>query len=215
MGEETSEVSEGLGDFKEDRSITAPEALAVGRLVVDFVDGPAEHTQPDLAPQIVDDTVTSLTGQLRWQVTGPERGFITIDTPGTQAAVGSHTGEPQALEQVTITPSAQLAAIYVSALGPSDSLVDGEEALLTAVARVHNTGMRVDADGDELLELGGAPMRCEPVRAELRFARALAAVEVLDHGGLPTGRQIELDDPHTLTIDGARDRTLYYRVVFE
>jgi hypothetical protein len=214
MNDETSSVSEGLGDFKEETSITPEAALAVGRVVVEFTDEPEPNTTADLSNHIAGDTITSTTGQLHWTTNDADRGYIRIDTPGTQALVGFHPGKAVAMEQVTITPAAQFAAIYVSAPGPDETLDQADSALITAIARVRNTGMAFNEANDELLVLGKGPMLLEPVRATLAFNRPVARVELLDHDGRPTGTQVELDPAGTLTIDGKRDRTMYYHVTF-
>ncbi|TVR46672.1 MAG: hypothetical protein EA425_16895 [Puniceicoccaceae bacterium] len=216
IGRERAEVSEGLGDFKEIRGVSPPEALAAGRMVVEFVDHPAESIHPDIAPFADGRVIRSVTGELEWTVLDDERGWIRIDTAGTQAAVGFHTGEPVELTDAVITPAEQFAAIYLTSLDRERGLEAADEALLTVMARVRNTGMRFNEAEDELLELGGAPMLLEPVRAEFAWkGRRIAAVERLDHDGLPTGAFLEVEDGRSFRIDGARDRTPYYRIRFE
>jgi hypothetical protein len=212
MNRESSKVSEGLGDFKDERTVTPNEALAVGRLLVEFTEKSAENTEPDLRAHIQGDVITSATGQLRWTRRPEQRGWIAIDTPGTQAAVGFLPSQPVALGDVTVLPEDQFAAIYVSALRPDGALATAPEALLTAIARVRNTGMEFSADGKELLKLGAAPMRCEPVRARLTFKRPLQSVEKLDVDGLPTGQLMPLEADGSFKMDTGRDQTLYYRV---
>jgi hypothetical protein len=67
-------------------------ALAAGRVVLEFVDGPVEKPVVDTSAAYIDANrkiVRSTTGQLAWDHSG--RGFITVDTPGTKAVIG-HCG---------------------------------------------------------------------------------------------------------------------------
>ena len=58
------------------------------------------------------------------------------------------------------------------------------------------------------------PILLEPVRATVTFSgRSVAAVNVLDHDGRRTGRSLPVADGR-FSIDGARDKTLYYEVQF-
>ena len=70
--------------------------------------------------------------------TTPASGFFTVNTPGTKAAVGFHSGKPLACGEVTITPAAQFAAIFLTALEPDKTLADCRSALVTAIARQAN-----------------------------------------------------------------------------
>ncbi len=54
-----------------------------------------------------------------------------------------------------------------------------------------------------------------PARATIALAGCkIAAVNVLDHDGCRTGKTLPVDGGR-FAIDGARDKTLYYEVVFE
>ena len=54
----------------------------------------------------------------------------------------------------------------------------------------------------------------EPVKATIGIpGRQIAAVNVLDHDGKRTGQTLDVVNG-TFAIDGARDRALYYEVVF-
>ena len=65
-----------------------------------------------------------------------------------------------------------------------------------------------------MLDNGKAPILLEPVKAQIAISgRQIAAVNVLDHDGRRTGKTLGVDGG-AFTIDGARDRALYYEVVF-
>ena len=66
-----------------------------------------------------------------------------------------------------------------------------------------------------VLDNGKPPIMLEPVKATIAIAgRPIAAVNVLDHDGKRTGKTLDATDG-TFTIDGTRDKALYYEVVFK
>ncbi|MFP4635009.1 MAG: hypothetical protein ACLFRD_04035 [Nitriliruptoraceae bacterium] len=65
--------------------------------------------------------------------------------------------------------------------------------------------------------MGGEPLVMEPVRARISLAgtgRRVREVCVLDHDGRRTDRTVPVQDD-AFTIDGTRDRALYYEIVLE
>jgi hypothetical protein len=88
------------GDIKSFGGSVPPEALAVGRVVVEFTDKEQPSTFPDLAPYRSRTALTSVTKQLVWDTTG--QGFFTVDTPGTKAVVGFAGGQTVKLGNITI-----------------------------------------------------------------------------------------------------------------
>ncbi len=53
----------------------------------------------------------------------------------------------------------------------------------------------------------------EPVKATITMGgRRVTAVHVLNHDGKRTGKTLDVSDS-TFTIDGSRDKTLYYEVL--
>ena len=201
-------------DVKEITSTVPREALAAGRVLVEFTgEKPAKSTMPDMTKYEKDGVIKSGTGQLAWDVSG--QGFFTVDTAGTKAAVGHHTGKPLACGQVTITPAAQFASIYLTALEPGATLENCKGALVTALARQCNTGFSHSADGKTVVEKGTAPTLLEPVKATIAISgRKVAAVNVLNHEGKRVEGQTVKVEGGSFTIDTARDKTFYYEVVF-
>lgn len=188
-------------------------ALAVARCVIQFTghDQPTPHF--DLTPYRHDGQLVSTTRQLRWTA-GQTRhsGFVTIDTPGTNAVVGFAEGRRCELSAATIMPQCPFAAIFLTARDPDGDLATSRDVLLVAMARARNTGMKVF--GNRLLRRGGPPIRLEPVRATVRLARSEpATLYLLDHDGRLTSRLRPLADG-TFHIDGTRDRTPYYLIRF-
>jgi hypothetical protein len=65
-----------------------------------------------------------------------------------------------------------------------------------------------------VLKNGGPPILLEPVKATLTIAgRPVEAVNVLDHDGRRTDRTLTVTDGR-FTLDGTKDKAIYYEVVF-
>ena len=83
------------------------------------------------------------------------------------------------------------------------------------MARNCNTGFKVLAFDGRVLDNGKGPILLEPVKATITVGgRSIAAVNVLDHDGKRTGKTLAAAGG-TFTIDGARDKAIYYEVVFK
>ena len=192
-------------------------ALAVARCAVEFTD--AYRTTPafDLAPFEQDGFVVSSTGQLAWrEASGGELGgYFTIDTPGTKAVVGFAEGRACRLGDVRIMSQCRFGAIYVTAREPDRDLRRSKSWLVTVMARARNTGMALNESENEIVARGAAPIRLEPVKATIDLTGYdIEKVNVLDHDGRRTGRTIPVTAGQ-FTIDGARDKTMYYEIVLQ
>ncbi len=229
------------GDIKSFEGTVPPEALAAGRVVVEFTDKPQPSTLPDMKKFEKDKMITSETGQLRWDFAGRgepgqagqgqtgqarapstdgrpdvhDKGYFTIDTPGTKAVVGFAEGKEQRLGGVTMTLRCPYASLFLTAAGKHETLANARSALVSAVARNCNTGFKVMAFDGRVVDNGKPPILLEPVKATITIAgRPIAAVKVLDHDGKRTAKTLAVTDG-TFTIDGAQDKALYYEVVFK
>ncbi len=201
-------------DFMQYDGPISRAALAAGRVLVDFVDEPAESDVPDLTRFVDGNVIRSNTGQLTWHGDPDEghRGYITADTPASKVLVGFPPREEVVLGEVTFRTENPFAGLFLTSLGQEEDLSNAESLLLVAMARVRNTGMRFNEAGDELLELGTPPMLIEPVVAEIAIeGRTVRAVRVLDHDGRRTERTLPVADGR-FTIDGTRDRAFYYEI---
>ncbi len=201
------------GDVKSFGGAVPPEALAAGRAVVEFTEKPEPSTFPDLAKHRRGSSIVAATGQLAWETAG--KGFFTVDTPGTKAVVGFAEGRKLALGAVTFEGKCPYASIVLTAEEKDRTLADSARALLSAVARSCNTGLKYFALDGKVLDNGKGPILLEPVRAAITISgRKVREVEVLDHDGRRTGKKLPVEGGR-FTIDGSRDRTMYYAVVFE
>jgi hypothetical protein len=200
------------GDVKEFGGSVPPEALAAGRVAVEFSREPRRSTFPDMGRYRKGTVITSTTGQLAWDCSG--QGHFTVDTPGTKAVVGFAGGKEFRLGAVRIKPASPFASIFVTALERGETLADGKRALVSALARQSNTGFTYLTPDHRVIDNGRAPILLEPVRATVTIAgRPVAAVYLLDHDGRRTQRRLPVTGGR-FTIDGARDRTPYYEILF-
>ena len=81
-----SDKVEQQGDVKTFGGSVPPEALAAGRVVVEFTDKSQPSQLPDMSRYRQGSVIKSVTGQLAWDTAG--QGFFTVNTPGTKAVVG-------------------------------------------------------------------------------------------------------------------------------
>ena len=113
------------GDIKSFGGSVPPEALAAGRVVVEFTDKEQPSTFPDLAPYRAGTALTSATKQLVWDTAG--QGWFTVDTPGTKAVVGFAGGKTAKLGDITIAVASPYASIFLTALARTETLGHGQE----------------------------------------------------------------------------------------
>lgn len=214
-------------DFKTFTSDVPNRALAVGRVVVEFTKEYEPTDLTDISRYVNGNVTKSTTGELTWVVPAPPagglvamsygdpQGYFTVNAAGTKAVVGFAPKQPFKLGDVTITVDNLFAVVFVTSLEKDKGIADAGRLLVTAIARTKNTGMRRNASHTELLERGEGPILMEPVRADIRLARlGRMAVNILDHDGRRTGRTLPVSDGG-FSIDGARDKTMYYEIVFE
>lgn len=200
------------GDVKQFGGSVPPEALAAGRVVVEFTEQPQPSELPDLSKYRRGDSIVSATQQLAWSTA--DQGAFVVNTPGTKGVVGFAQGKSLQLGDVTITSTSPYAAIFLTALEPKATLANTQAALLTVVARSCNTGFKYFTLDGRVLANGVAPILMEPVHATITISgRQLAVVRLLDHDGRRTEKEVPVQKDH-FTVDGTRDQTLYYEVSF-
>ncbi len=96
--------------------------------------------------------IRSITGELYWNY---GKGYVTADTPRTQAAVGFLAGGPVKLGDCAISTSNRCASILVTSWD-GKPLKESKHILITAVGRSRNTGMAYSRGGQRLLRSGQA-----------------------------------------------------------
>jgi len=215
----------GGANIKEFSSVVPQEALGVGPVVVEFVDGPVEEPIQDRSGKFIDQNrrrLTSASGQVEWDYSG--RGWFTVDTPGTQGLVGFGGGMRHELNDLTIETVNPLAFVYVSARGPGGGIADAGALIITALGRVYHEGSVVDDVSMETVrrpeDPESASQLIEPLTATIELRRKdECRVFALDHGGRRAEPGVEVPVEKTaagcrFTLDGARCRTPYYVVEF-
>jgi hypothetical protein len=200
------------GDVKSFTGSVPADALAAGRVVVEFT----PSRQPSLLPEMDrfrrGTTIVSSTKQLAWDTR--QQGSFTINTPGTKAVVGFAQGRRLKLGDVTITSNSPYASIVLTSAEKTATLANARRAILSVVARNCNTGFKYFALDQKILDNGKPPILLEPVKATIELAgRRPVEVHILDHDGRRTGRQLPSDDGR-VQIDGTRDKAIYYEFVF-
>jgi hypothetical protein len=199
------------GDIKSFSGNTPEAALAAGRLVVDFADQNKPSIFPDMATLAKNNCIVANTGQLRWDYSG--KGFVVIDSPGTKAVVGFAEGQPQTLQGGSITLQCPYASVFLTSAEKENDLATCRSAIVTAVARNCNSGFKYFVPTLQVIENGHAPILLEPVKAAIHLDRPIQAVNVLDMDGRPTGTSLPIEN-HGFTLDSARQKTIYYQVIF-
>jgi hypothetical protein len=207
-----SDTVEQRGDVKSFGGSVPPEALAAGRVAVEFTDEPVPSRLPEMGRYRRGEVIRSVTGQLAWDTSG--QGFFTVNTAGTKAVVGFTGGREQTLGDVKVRIDSPFASLFLTAAEPGEDLAAGKRALITVLARQSNTGFTYFAPDNKVLTNGGPPVLLEPVRAAVAIAgRPIEAVNVLDHDGRRTGQTLPVTDGR-FTLDGANDKAIYYEVLF-
>jgi hypothetical protein len=207
-----SDKVEQHGDVKSFGGSVSPEALAAGRVVIEFTEKSKPSQLPDMSRYRHGSVIRSVTGQLAWDTAG--QGFFTVNTPGTKAVVGFAEGKEQTLGDLKVRLDCPFASLFLTSLERDADLASGKRALITALARQSNTGFSYFAPDHRVLNNGRAPILLEPVKATITIAgRPVASVNVLDHDGRRTGRTVPVMDGRFL-LDGAKERAIYYEVLF-
>ncbi|MFW5870619.1 MAG: hypothetical protein ACOCVL_03025 [Candidatus Sumerlaeota bacterium] len=191
------------------------EALAATRVAVRFIDEYVDTPEFDLEKYLDGKTVVAANGQLRW--TGgeddePNSGYVVINTKGTKAFVGFAPGGKtiELGDGFAVTPQAGFAVIILTADAPDKDLLTDDNIILTAMARVRNTSMQLNPEGNVVTQAGNAPIRMEPVKAEIALPFP-GQLEILDHDGIEPCEKRVFES--NLIIDGCRDKTPFYRII--
>jgi len=133
--------------------------------------------------------IESDTGELAWHAAGKGGGYLTVDTPLTQAAVGWLGGKTIETGGARFEITTPFCAVSATSLD-GKPLTRSDKILLVAVARCANTGMtwneKRNSVGDQW---GKAPILIEPVAGRVALKRDPRPSQLrfssLDGRGLP------------------------------
>lgn len=197
-------------DVKNFQSAVPAEALAIGPVTVSFngKDG-GKNESLDRYWDQKNKTITSTTGQLKWDYSN--KGFYTVNTPGTKALTGFAAGTTHELGKFSITTNNEFAVIYLTSLDKNKDLEKCSQMLLSVMARARNTGMKYNEDKTALLEVGTAPILLEPVDVQLNLPKGKYKVHVLDHSGNKTGKTID-PSGNSFLASGTEYKAIYYLI---
>ena len=199
------------GDIKTFGGRVGPEALAAGRVVVQFSPSPAPSTFPDMEKFRQGDIITSATGQLKWDA---GHRVVTINTPASKGFVGFVQGQEQTLANVHIASESPYASILLTAADRRATLETDRTALLCVMGRSCNSGFTVNPGSGKIQNNGSTPILMEPIKATITLKRPIKSVTLLDQDGKPTGKTIDVREG-SFTVDGERDHSPYYEIQFQ
>jgi hypothetical protein len=133
------------------------------------------------------------TGQLVWLGGANQTGLVTIDSPRSQGLVGYVKANNRHVSNLSADVKNDFCAIVVNSL-ESKPISSADKLLLTACARVENTGMQWDAERTRVTARGGSPTLIEPVTGAITLRNLKPATKVsamaLDGSGRPIGDPI-------------------------
>jgi len=190
------------------------EALAAVRVAVNFTDEYEDTEKLNLEAYIKDGKIESSTGELTW--VAPEEGitkggYFTMNTKATKAFVGFASGDIayDLGDGYSIKPQKGFSVIYLSAKGKDETLDSTKDIVITAIARVRNTEMKLNDAENELLERGDSPLLIEPVKAIVNVPFN-GKLKILDQDG--NSVTMEQSFNKAFAIDGAIHKTPFYLI---
>lgn len=135
------------------------------------------------------------TRELTWRVSGKGTGLVTVDTPRSQALIGHVAKQSSQTKNLRAEIQPLFCALTLSALD-DQPISASSKLLLTATARVANSGMVWNEKRTSLEKWGTPPTRIEPVQGKIILTGLDMAREVrtqpLDGAGQPLGQPITL-----------------------
>jgi len=198
------------------RSLAAIYAAAVGKTGIQF----AKDDQPDFSIDLnryIDmekKEIRSSTGELYWNY---GTGYVTCDTPRTQAAVGFLGGVTVKLADCEIAISNRIASVLVTSWD-GKPLKESRHILITAVGRTRNADMEYTRGGQRLLVRGEkGPVLLNGVKGTVALRRTgKCTVTALSPHGYRTADIAPQTTGGRLVIPmDARHKAAFYNVRFD
>ncbi len=156
------------------------------------IDGKATPTPPPAVNPVAWDT---------------DKATYQVHTPCTMALDGAlHRAAPYDLGWAKVTVRSDFCVLWATALD-GKALADSAHILITVAARAENTGQRFNTGRTHLTKPGTAPIRIEPVRADVAFTHPYT-IRPLGPDGIPhparTAATLHLDDGQTFWYELTR-----------
>jgi hypothetical protein len=197
-------------DVKDFTGTVPREAMAVGRSVIEFVKEFKPTPVPDFSKYWNKETkhIQSITGQLDWDYS--DRGFITINTPGTVGFMGFAPDSTISIGDYLFRTSNKFAVVLLTSLDKDKNLKQASNILVSTFARAENTGMIHNEDYTKYIEEGKEPILMEPVNVSISF-KGINHIkcQVLDFQGRKQETEINVSDKQIM-LNGAKYKTNYY-----
>jgi hypothetical protein len=168
-----------------------PKELALVHATrITSLDGPPSGSfKPAPSEPFVSDT-----RELRWTGASAKLGVVTLQTQRSQAIVGFSKENPQTTANLALRPDNRFSAITLSALDEKP-IAQSSKLLLTATARVSNSGMQWNSARTTLERWGAPPPLIEPVVGKVVLRNladaAAASAQPLDGVGQPLGAVLQ------------------------
>ena len=177
------------------------------RMRIESFDKP---TQSDW-PAAYNDVIRSDTNQLTW-LNRKNAGAVIVDSPKSQAIIGHIDGAVRA-SNLAATPKASFCAITLTALD-DQPIASSRKLLLTAGARVANSGMKWDDKRNTLEDWGKPPTVIEPVGGSVTLSGITGnlTAQPLDGAGRPLGQPIPLKPSTSGAILPLKSPTTWYLI---
>ena len=207
------EKVEQESDVKKLQSVVPLQALAAGRVVLSFNQKRSGTNSLYKLVNTASRIVKAGTGELVWDYR--KDGYFTINTKGTEGAVGFWKNQPLTLTRFRFETTNPFAVILATSLHKDKNIDHAKRILITTMARARNTNMQYSADKTALLEVGEPPLLLEPVRVAVTLAlNKRFEVFSLDHSGNRTGQKLPVQNGKFL-LDGSKYKAIYYEIIAE
>ncbi len=199
-------------DIKELGGDMPVEALALGKMEIEFTKTYQETTIPDYTSMLAERKITANTGELFWDYS--DRGYFTVNTDGTKAVTGFTGGKNIDLGDISIQTDNPFALVFVTSIEKNKSINNCQSLLVTTMARARNTGMKYTYEENKtvLNNVGKAPLLLEPVNVKISLKnREIESALVLDHDGLKTTKNIPVKNG-SVELDGSKYKAIWYEI---
>jgi hypothetical protein len=158
---------------------------------ISSLDGPATLPFPQASQS---DTIQSDTGQLAWHRSSNKDGWVTVDSPKSQAMIGFLKSDGVSITNLAANVENAFCTILLTSIG-GDPIAKTSRLLLVAGGRVENTGQQWNSAGTDVTNWGGSPTLIEQVKGSviLRHIESARAVHLqpIDGAGKPLGPWID------------------------
>lgn len=217
---------ESVFGVNEDRKPVPIAAALVGKVGYRFVAQRREPVVKDIRPYWDPQkrVARSMTGELTWNAA---EGFVTVNTPRTQAWIGflARAKDSSSLRTVTLRSPTNFGAVYVTAMDGQTPIESARRLLVTAVGPARNTGMKYETTEQmsplgmpysRLRDAGKAPILLEAVTGQVEIRSRLAGqfkAWALDAVGNRV-REVPLAaKAHTVLLEMQPEfKTVYYEI---